>query len=138
MEDDVRTNHPSTATDNTCEVFHKILELWNFSQKIHIKFGYTLCKICQNFKIVHKPSGNSEYKFSKILYEMWEKHVEASRKSGMRCFSGILDLLPVGLEETKFTVNRDVEKIKALKKPEYWHTPFSIPVVCKQGAVNTI
>ncbi len=27
---------------------------------------------------------------------------------------------------------------KALEKPEYWHTPFSIPVVCKQGAINTI
>ncbi len=27
---------------------------------------------------------------------------------------------------------------KALEKPEYWHTPFSIPFVCKQGAINTI
>ncbi len=27
---------------------------------------------------------------------------------------------------------------KALENPEYWHTPFSIPDVCKQGAVNTI
>ncbi len=29
-------------------------------------------------------------------------------------------------------------QFKALEKPEYWHTPFSIPVVCKQGAINTI
>ncbi len=25
---------------------------------------------------------------------------------------------------------------KALEKPEYWHTLFSIPVVCKQGALT--
>ncbi len=27
---------------------------------------------------------------------------------------------------------------EALEKPEYWHTPFYILVVCKQGAINTI
>ncbi len=27
---------------------------------------------------------------------------------------------------------------KALEKPEYRYTPFSIPDVCKHGAINTI
>ncbi len=34
--------------------------------------------------------------------------------------------------------NATISATKALEKPEYWHTPFSIPVVCKQGAIYTI
>ncbi len=112
-----------------------------FPRSIQVfKFFPSRFAICLDYMTNHVPYTIRVPHFLCIFVPLLcSSHIVYSRHYRYKCDAIWENIHKVRKVNFKISIIlRSGGKDKALEKPKYWHTPFSIPVVCKQGAINTI